>query len=79
MNNFFQKMINEKQKHNKEIDKIIEYVENHSGEEIKLKTKNLFNPLSIEINRTIFLQLMKDLENYNCRMIQNYIELLNRE
>lgn len=79
MNNFFQKMINEKQKHNEEIDKIIKYVENHSGEEIKLKTKSLFNPLSIEINRTIFLQLMKDLENYNCRMIQNYIKLLNRE
>lgn len=79
MNRLFQKLIEKRKKNNEEINKIIEYIQSHSGEEIKLKTKNLFCPLNISVDRTIFLQIMKDLEYHNNKMIQEYIKLSNKE
>lgn len=79
MSKIFEKLIFERKKNNEEINKIIEYIENHSREEIKLKTKNLFCLMNIGVSRTIFLQLMKNLEIHNHKMIQEYIKLSNIE
>lgn len=79
MSKIFEKLIFERKKNNEEINKIIEYIQSHSGEKIKLKTKNLFCPLNISVNKTIFLQIMKDLEYHNNKMIQEYIKLSNIE
>ena len=78
MNNLYKNIILEKTEENKKIEQIIEYVENRTGDKIKLKTNNPLNMIKIDIERMIFLQIIKELKNYNENIIRDCTKLLNK-
>ena len=78
MNNLYKNIILEKTEENKKIEQIIKFVENRAGDKIKLKTNNPLNMIKIDIERMIFLQIIKELKNYNENIIRDYTELLNK-
>ena len=78
MNNLYKNIILEKTEENKKIEQIIEFVENRTGDKIKLKTNNPLNMIKIDIERMIFLQIIKELKNYNENIIRDCTKLLNK-
>jgi hypothetical protein len=78
MSNFYlyKDNILSKIKENDELDKILEYIENHRGENIKIKVDGVFTS-TMQVQKETMVHIIKRVKDYNDDMIETYMQLSN--